>query len=114
MLVLGLQRAGLDMEQEVAAARTMAVLVSRLAQPSAASDATLIPQLQRIVKAEPTRHLAMTVRDADGAVLLATADDEPLSAPLSWLVHVHRALLRRTSRHHCRGDCRATMAGRGR
>jgi two-component system sensor histidine kinase UhpB len=45
------------------------------------------------VQEEPTRHLALTVRDAAGAVLLATADDEPLSAPLSWLVHVHRALL---------------------
>jgi len=93
MLVLGLQRAGLDMEQEVAAARTMAALVARLAQPSAASDATLISSLQRIVQSEPTRHLALTVRDADGAVLLATADDEPLSAPLSWLVRAHRALL---------------------
>lgn len=93
MLVLGLQRAGIDMEQEVAGARTLAVLVSRLAQPSAASDATLIPELQRIVQSEPTRHLALTVRDADGTVLLATADDEPLSAPLSWLVRLHRALL---------------------
>jgi two-component system sensor histidine kinase UhpB len=93
MLVLGLQRAGLDMEQEVAAARTMAELVSRLAQPSAASDNDLIAALKRIVQAEPTRHLALTVRDAAGVVLLATAGDEPLSAPLSWLVRAHRALL---------------------
>ena len=93
MLVLGLQRAGVDMEQEVAAARTLAALVSRLAQPTSASDAELIPALKRIVQAEPTRHLALTVRDAAGAVLLATADDEPLSVPLSWLVHVHRVLL---------------------
>jgi two-component system sensor histidine kinase UhpB len=93
MLVLGLQRAGLDMEHEVAAARTMAAVVARLAQPSAASDAELIPALKRIVNAEAPRHLSLALRDADGAVLLATADDEPLSAPLSWLVQWHRALL---------------------
>jgi len=93
MLVIGLQRAGLDMEQEVAAARTMAELVARLAQPSASSDTDLIPALQRIVQAQAPRHLSLTVRDVDGAVLLATADDEPVAAPLSWLVHVHRALL---------------------
>jgi len=93
MLALGLQRAGLDMEQEVAAARTLGALVSRLAQPTSASDAELIAALKHMAQAEPTRHLALTVHDADGAVLLTTADDEPLSAPLSWLVHAHRALL---------------------
>src|SRR5215831_20413232 len=93
MLVLGLQRAGLDMEQEVAGARATAELVAQLAQPSMASDAELIAQLRRVVRADGPRHLALSVRDADGTLLFATADDEPLSAPLSWLVHLHRALM---------------------
>lgn len=93
MLVLGLQRAGLDMEQEVQAARTMAGLVAALAQPSAASDADLIAQLQRVVRADGPRHLALSVHDADGTLLFATADDEPVGAPLSWLVHLHRVLM---------------------
>ena len=93
MLVLGLQRAGLDMEQEVQAARTMAELVARLAQPSAMSDVELIAQLRRVVRADGPRHLALSVQNADGTVLFATADDEPLGAPLSWLVHLHRVLI---------------------
>ena len=93
MLVLGLQRAGLDMEQEVAAARAMAGLVARLAQPSAAGDAELLAELRRIVQAQAPRHLSLTVRDGGGAALLATADNEPLTAPLSWLVGLHRALV---------------------
>ena len=93
MLVLGLLRAGVDMEEEVAAARAMAALIAQLAQPAARSDADLIAELERIVHAQPTRHLSLAVRDADGAVLLTTAATEPLGAPLSWLVHLHRALL---------------------
>jgi len=93
MLWLGLQRAGLDMEQEVAAAHAMAQLVARLAQPSSASDSELVAELQRSVQAHAPRHLSLSVRDADGRVVLATAADEPLGAPLSWLVQWHRALL---------------------
>ena len=93
MLVLGLQRAGLDMEQEVAAARTMAELVSRLAQPSSTSDADFIAALQRVLQTQAPRHLSLTVHDADSDVRLTTADDEPLTPPLSWLVHLHRALV---------------------
>jgi two-component system sensor histidine kinase UhpB len=88
MLVLGLQRAGLDMEQEVAAAQAMAELVSRLAQPSAASGADLVAELHRVVQVQAPRHVSLTVRDADRRVVLATGDDEPLPAPLSWLVQV--------------------------
>jgi two-component system sensor histidine kinase UhpB len=93
MLWLGLQRAGLDMEQEVVAAHAMAQLVARLAQPSAAGDAELIGELQRSAQAHAPRHLSLSVRDANGRVVLATAADETLSAPLSWLVQWHRALL---------------------
>jgi two-component system sensor histidine kinase UhpB len=92
MLALGLERAGLDMEREVAAARTMAELVSRLAQPSTTSDADFIAALQRILQAQAPRHLSLAVRDADGAVRLSTADDEPSTPPMSWLVQLHRAL----------------------
>jgi two-component system, NarL family, sensor histidine kinase UhpB len=93
MLVLGLQRAAVDMELEVQAARTMAELVSRLAQPSMASDGELIAQLQRVVRVDGPRHLALSVRDAAGTVLFATAEGEPLRAPLSWLVQLHRSLV---------------------
>ena len=93
MLVLGLQRAGLDMEQEVAAAQAMAELVSRLAQPSAASGADLVAELHRVVQVQAPRHVSLTVRDADRRVVLATGDDEPLPAPLSWLVQLHRVLM---------------------
>jgi two-component system sensor histidine kinase UhpB len=93
MLVLGLKGARFDIEEEVAAAQTMAGLVSRLTQPSAASDAQLITELRRIVHAQPPRHVSLTVRDADGRVLLAITGGEPLAAPLSWLVAMHRALM---------------------
>ena len=92
MLVLGLERVGLDMEREVAAARTTAELVSRLAQPSTSSDADFVAALQRMVQAQAPRHLSLAVRDGDGAVRLATVDDEASTPPLSWLVRLHRSL----------------------
>jgi two-component system sensor histidine kinase UhpB len=93
VLALGLQRAGVDMEQEVAAAQTMAMLVASLAQPSERSDAQRLAELQRIVRGAPTRHLSLSVRDAEDRVVFTSGDDEPLTAPLSWLVALHRALL---------------------
>jgi len=81
MLMLGLQRAGVDMEQEVQAARTMAELMSRLAQPLHASDDELLAQLRRTVQIDGLRHLALGVHDADGTVLFATAADEPPEEP---------------------------------
>jgi two-component system, NarL family, sensor histidine kinase UhpB len=93
VLGLGLQRAGLDMEQEVAAAQTMATLVAALAQPGEHSDAQRLAELQRVVQGAPTRHLSLSVRDAEGRVVFASGDDEPLTPPLSWLVALHRTLL---------------------
>lgn len=91
VLALGLQRAALDMEQEVAAAQTMATLVAVLAQPAARSDAQLIADLERVVHAAPTRHLSLSVRDAHERVVFASGGDDALAPPLSWLVALHRA-----------------------
>lgn len=90
MLALGLQRAVLDMDEEVSGAHTTAALVQRLAH--GATDADLVPALQRIVQTEAPRHLSLTVRRADGSVLFTSSDDEPVAAPLSWLVQAHRVL----------------------
>ena len=90
VLVLGLQRAGLDMEQEVAAAHTMAALMSTLAQPHTRSDAQLAADLQREMRASPTRHLSLSVRDTNDRVVFSSGDAEPLVPPLSWLVALHR------------------------
>lgn len=92
MLLVGLQRASFDMQQEAAAADTMAKLVARLAQPSMASDGELIGELRRIVSEQAPRHAALTVRDADGAVLLATDGADAMPPPVSRLVQWHRAL----------------------
>jgi two-component system sensor histidine kinase UhpB len=92
-LALGLQRAGVDMEQEVAAAQTMAMLVASLAPPGERSDAQRLAELRRVVQGAPTRHLSLSVRDAEGRVVFASGDDEPLTPPLSWLVALHRTLL---------------------
>ena len=93
VLALGLQRAGLDMEQEVAAAQTMAALVAALAQPVERSDAQRLAELQRVVQGAPPRHLSLSVRDAEGRSLFTSGDEEPLTPPLSWLVALHRTLL---------------------
>ena len=93
VLALGLQRAGLDMEQEVAAAQTMATLVAALAQPGEHSDAQRLAELHRVAQDAPTRHLSLSVRDATGRVVFTSGDDQPLTPPLSWLVALHHALL---------------------
>jgi two-component system sensor histidine kinase UhpB len=93
VLALGLQRAGVDMEQEVAAAQTMAELVATLAQPGPRSDAQWLLELQRVLQGGPTRHLSLSVRDAKGRVLFTSGDDAPLAPPLAWLVSLHRTLL---------------------
>ncbi len=92
MLLVGLQRASSDMQQEAAAAHAMAELVARLVQPSVASDDELIAELQRIVREQAPRHGELTLRNADGTVLLATAGADAMSPVLSWLVQGHRAL----------------------
>jgi two-component system sensor histidine kinase UhpB len=93
VLVLGLQRAGLDMEREVVAAQTMAIVVATLAQPGERSDAQWLAEWRRALEGAPTRHLALTVRDAQGQLVFSSGDDDPLKPPLSWLVDLHRTLL---------------------
>ncbi len=94
VLVLGLQRVSHDMQQEVAAADTVARLSALLARAShEPDDARLLADIRRLLDAAPLRHLALSVRDADGAVLLDASKVTAPSAPLSWLLALHRAWL---------------------
>jgi two-component system, NarL family, sensor histidine kinase UhpB len=93
VLALGLLRAAADMDQEVVAARTMAAVTARLAQASSWDDQRAINELKQLERGAPLRHLSLSIRDAQGAVIVAPIEPVPPSPPLSWLVALHRALL---------------------
>jgi two-component system sensor histidine kinase UhpB len=93
VLALGLSRAGADMDEEVAAARTMAAVSAALAQASAWDDQRAIDELKRLERAAPLRHLSLSIRDGQGAVVVAPIEPSPPLPPMSWLVALHRALL---------------------
>jgi two-component system sensor histidine kinase UhpB len=93
VLALGLRRAAHDTDQEVAAAQTMAAVTARLAQASGWDDQRAIDGLKQLELGTPLRHLSLSIRDAQGALIVAPIGPAPPSPPLSWLVALHRALL---------------------
>jgi len=94
VLALGLLRAAADIDQEVAAAQTMAAVSARLAQAAHWDDRRAIGELQQLQHAAPLRHLSLAIRDEHGAFLVAPAPTPSVAPPLAWLVALHRGLSR--------------------
>lgn len=92
VLALGLLRAASDIDQEVAAAQTMAAVTGRLAQAPRWDDRRAIAQLRQLERDAPLRHLSLAVRDERGAFIVEPAPAPAVPPPLAWLVALHRWL----------------------
>ena len=94
LLALGLSlvRMGVDSDDEVDAAVTLAQWVANLtAAVAPLDDAAALGELRKIVADHPPRHLLLSVQDGDGRLLLAPPP--PPTAALDGLLALHRRLL---------------------
>lgn len=91
-LALGWVRAGHDIDEEVAAAMSLATLMAQLSQAQHASDAQALEALRRIQSDQPLRHLGLHVASSSGQALLVPAPERPASAWVEWLSALHRRL----------------------
>lgn len=92
-LGLGLQRMHTDIDDEFAAASTLAQLVAQLGQLESMPDAAALAALRTLAADAPPRHLLLQIQAADGRLLLAPAALPPSAAPLRALLALHRRLL---------------------
>lgn len=81
-LVLGLLRLQTDVDEELAAARTLAQLSQHLALLPQQSDVQALRTLQLWQREGELRHLHLTVRNAQGQALLSTAETPSQLPPL--------------------------------
>lgn len=86
-LGLGLLRLQTDVDEELAAARTLAQLSQHLALLPQQSDEQALRALHLWQHEGELRHLQLTVRDPQGQTLMSTADDPPQLPPVvsGWL-----------------------------
>lgn len=91
--LLGLQRAGSNIDDEVDAALALAEVVARLGRLAQADDARLLAELRAQQDAAPLRHLALHIHAADGRRLLGPPAPPPAGAALGWFYALHRELL---------------------
>ncbi len=94
-LVLGLGRMRTDMDEESAAARSLASLLAGLgslagAEPAAAMQTLSVLRLK--LADQPPHHLQLLLHDADGQPLLQPAAAPAEAAPVRALLALHRAL----------------------
>ena len=88
--VLGFMRAGRDIEDETSSAIALAGALIRVADAPALPDADLLDTLGALQRDGRLRHLAISVRDAQGRVLLAPPEP-PSAGWLAPLVRLHAA-----------------------
>lgn len=88
--LVGLWRAGEDIEDEMQAAMALATALQRLVQAASLDDAALVQALRAQSDDTPLRHLALSLRDADGRLQLGRRAPAAASAPIEWLVDLHR------------------------
>jgi two-component system sensor histidine kinase UhpB len=91
--LLGLQRAGENIDDEVNAAMTLAGLMARLGSLTQTDDRSALESLRAVQASDELRHLALHIYAADGTVLLAPPAPQPASPALAWLFALHRELL---------------------
>jgi two-component system sensor histidine kinase UhpB len=84
-MVMGVWKAGRDVDEEVRAAMALASVVAHLSARSSTSDSMLVGELQRIVRERPLRHVTLTLHDARGRVRVEPGPQEPLAGPDAWL-----------------------------
>jgi two-component system sensor histidine kinase UhpB len=88
--VLGLTRAGQDIDREVAAALHLSALGANLSRVATLDDRAALEELRRLAGVGPLRHLSLVVRDDRGQTVLAPEPAPAPPWPVSWLVALHR------------------------
>ena len=94
-LALGLLRMRADMDEEFAAARSLAGLLAQLGRLAGANDAAAaqgLADLRLQLARQPPHHLQLLLHDADGRALLQPLAPEADPAPVLALLWLHRAL----------------------
>lgn len=94
----GLWRAQADAQEEMQSAMALAATLQRLAVSAPLDDEALLAALRPTTgtegdgEAPGLRHLRLSLRDADGRLLLGGRADPPASPPVEWLVSLQRRL----------------------
>lgn len=99
-LVLGLARMQNDIDDELDAAMTLAVLVAELGGSQARDDTATLQRLAALERERAPRHLRLLVHDAQGRLLLGPAAEPPPGPVLGALLALHRALMSAPERRH--------------
>lgn len=89
---LGLWRTEQDIDDELRAALSLAASMSRLAQMATLDDAAVVQAVRAQGSEVPLRHLALSLRDEQGALLLGRRPPAPAAAPLEQLARWHAQL----------------------
>lgn len=94
----GLWRTQADAHEEMQSAMALAATLQRLAVSAPLDDEALLAALRPPTgtegdgEASRLRHLRLTLRDADGRLLLGGRADPPAAPPVEWLVSLQRRL----------------------
>ena len=102
-LGLGLARMGVDIDDEVDAAVTLAQLVAKLTASAPLDDDAALGELRKLLADHTPRHLLLSVQDGDGRLLLAPPPPPP-TAVLDGLLALHRRLLSAPDARHVSWD----------
>ncbi len=86
-VVLGFSRAGTDIEEEMQAAHALAQTMAGLSAIERLDETQALDALGRLQHRAALRHLALSVRNGQGQVLLAPAEVTAARPPVSWLIH---------------------------
>ncbi len=89
-LLLGLWSVGHDMDEEAEAAMALAGRLAAVSELAGQADAQALAALAGLPRDSGTGHLALSVRRADGSVLLDTDTAAPVTAPMQALLDLHR------------------------
>lgn len=92
-VVLGLWRAGHDIDNEVDAAMLLASMMARLGHLAQTDDVSALESLRAMQSGEELRHLALHVRAGDGRSLLEPPAPEPENPVMEALFALHRRWL---------------------
>ncbi|MCU0967826.1 MAG: histidine kinase [Rubrivivax sp.] len=79
-LLVGTLVAGDDVDDELAAARTLARLTAALGDTAAVDDTVLLERLRQASQGAPLRHLSFALHDADGRLRMASGPAAALDA----------------------------------
>jgi len=102
-LGLGLARMGVDIDDEVDAAVTLARLVAKLTAAAPLDDEAALGELRKLLADHPPRHLLLSVQGGDGRLLLAPPPPVPTAA-LDGLLALHRRLFSAPDARHVSWD----------